>query len=373
MKKCGLVLTGGGARGAYQAGALSAVLEICHENKIPWPFKIVSGVSAGGINACLVASKLYQTNLLALSHEIRDVWSKISSDKIFVTSAVSLTLNGLRWVRSLSSGTLQTTKTSLALLNTQPLRDLLHQQIDFFNIDEVMKQGLIESLSMSMVNYGTGLSQVYFQTNCDDIQCWKRIKREGLPVRFTHEHIMATSAIPIIFPPIKIDKVFYGDGSLRDYTPLSPPIKMGADKLLIIGVRMRDQVSPFNMHPPTPAKIFSIILNGILLDALDTDLERLQRINRTVALLPKGHNTGLRPIETFVITPSQMLSEIAYEENEIMPKLVQYLINGLGNAREGADLISYILFEAPYTRRLIKLGRLDVFRKKEEIIEFLHT
>ncbi|MEK6625861.1 MAG: patatin-like phospholipase family protein, partial [Bdellovibrionota bacterium] len=364
-------LTGGGARGAYQAGALSAVLEICHENKIPWPFKIISGVSAGGINACLLASKLHQSNLLVLSHEIRDVWSKISSDKIFVTSTFTLTLNGLRWVRSLSQGTLHSTTKSLSLLNTGPLRKLLHQHINFSNIDAVMKQGMIESLSMSMVNYGTGLSQVFFQTNCNDIQCWKRIKREGQPVRFTHEHIMATSAIPIIFPPIQIDKVYYGDGSLRDYTPLSPPIKMGADKLLIIGVRMRDQISAFNMHAPTPAKIFSIILNGILLDALDTDLERLQRINRTVALLPRGQTTGLRPVETFVITPSQILSEIAYEENEMMPKLVQYLINGLGNAHEGADLISYILFEAPYTRRLIKLGRRDVFKQKEQIINFL--
>ncbi|HAZ11297.1 MAG: hypothetical protein A2X86_20535 [Bdellovibrionales bacterium GWA2_49_15] len=371
MKKCGLVLTGGGARGAYQAGALSAVLEICHEEKIPWPFKIVSGVSAGGINACLVASKLYQSNLLALSHEIREVWSKISSDKIFVTNAIELTLNGLRWARSLSPGAMHSTQKSLSLLNTSPLRDLLKEHINFSNIDEVMRQGLIESLTMSMVNYGTGLSQVFFQTNCDDIVCWKRIKREGLPVRFNHEHIMATAAIPIIFPPIQIEKVFYGDGSLRDYTPLSPPIKMGAEKLFIIGVRMRDQVSLGNMHAPTPAKIFSIILNGILLDALDTDLERLQRINRTVALLPKGHNTGLRAVETFVITPSQMLSEIAYEENEVMPKFVQYLINGLGNAREASDLISYILFEAPYTRRLIKLGRHDVFNRKEQIIEFL--
>ncbi len=370
MKKCGLVLTGGGARGAYQAGAISATLEICHENNIPWPFKIISGISAGGINACLLASKLDQANLLDISHEIREVWSNISSDMVYKTSTFSLTMNGVRWLKSLSSGSLGTGQKSLSLLDTAPLRELLKKHINFSRIDEVMKQGLVEALSMNMVNYSTGLSQAFFQTY-RDIQPWKRVKREGNLARFTHEHIMATSAIPLIFPPIKIDKVHYGDGSLRDYTPLSPPIKLGAEKLFIIGVRTRNQISIPREYPPTPGKILSIILNGILLDALDSDLERLVRINKTVASLGPVNNTGLRPIETFVMTPSRMLSEIAFEENLVMPKTIQFLINGLGNAREASDLISYILFEAPYTRRLIELGRQDVFDKKAEVIEFL--
>jgi len=370
MKKCALVLTGGGARGAYQAGAMSAVFEICLEHKINFPFKILSGISAGGINVSFLASKIHQSNLLELSNEIQKVWNNICSDDVFRTDPIALTMNGIKWLRSLSTGTLRTTKKSLSLLDTDPLRETLKKNIDFDRIRAAMENGQLESLSMNMVNYATGLSQTCFQS-VHNIPGWERVKRQGMPVQFTYDHIMATSAIPLVFPPIKIGQVFYGDGSLRDYTPLSPPIKLGAEKLFVIGVRKRDPSNIVDGHPPTPAKILSIVLNGILLDALDTDLERLERINKTVALLGEKNQSDLRPIDTFVVTPSRMLSDIAFEESDNMPKTIQYLINGLGSPREAADLISYILFEGPYTRRLMELGRSDVFQVKDQVIDFI--
>jgi len=370
-KKIGLVLTGGGARGAYQAGALSALFEICARNNLEWPFKYLCGTSAGGINACFIASRAGNQNMMALSQELQDLWGGLHSSHVMDVNPMNLTTNGFQWVRSLSLGGVKTNKKSLSLLDNAPLKKLLTKYIDFKDVRRAIDGNVFEALSLSMVCYSTGISQTFFMGQ-ENLPHWRRIKREGLHSELTHDHIMASSAIPLVFPSIKIGANYYGDGSLRDYTPLSPAIKLGADKLLIMGVRKRDQWGYYDPNPPTPAKIFSVILNGILLDALDTDLERLERINRTVSKIPEGMSE-LRIIENRVITPSRLLSTIAEQEIDSLPKTIRFFINGLGNAHEASDLISYILFEAPFTKRLLELGREDVFGQESDLLEFLTT
>lgn len=369
QKKIGLVLTGGGARGAYQAGALSAIFEICASNNIKWPFRFLCGTSAGGINASFIASRAQNHSMMAISQELQDLWGSLHSQQVIDVNPINLTTNGMKWVRSLSMGGMKTNKKSLSLLDNYPLRNLLKKYIDFSQIRSAIDNKVYDALSLSMVCYSTGISQTFFMGD-ESLPHWRRIKREGLQSELSVEHIMASSAIPLLFPAVKIGANYYGDGSLRDYTPLSPAIKLGSEKLLIIGVRKRDQWGYYDPNPPTPAKVFSVILNGILLDALDTDLERLERINRTVSKLPEG-STELRVMENKVITPSRLLSTIAEEEIEKLPKTIHFFINGLGNAHEASDLVSYILFEAPYTKKLLDLGREDVFSQEQEILEFL--
>ncbi len=373
--KKGLVLTGGGARGAYQGGVLSGILKLCHEQGIDFPFQYIHGISAGSINSAYLSSLLYRNNLLELAQNLEYLWCNLKTDNIINTSRLSLTLNGLKWMRSLSLGGIRDTKESLFLLDNSPLKEFLISTIEMEGIKKSMDSGHLKSISMSMTSYSEGLSRTFFQ-GCDSIDGWNRVKREGRRIdSLTHDHIMASSAIPLVFPPVKIGDSWYGDGSLRDYTPLSPAIKMGADKLLVIGVRKREQHARSSSNP-TPAKILGTILNGILLDGLDTDIERLTRINKTISELEKhnlSHNVSLKKVETLVITPSSILSEHVADKFSLLPRTIQFFINGIGGKNDSSDLVSYILFEGAYTSELFRLGLSDVKEQKGEILSFLES
>lgn len=369
----GLVLTGGGARGAYQAGVLSEILNICHEENIKFPFQFIHGISAGSINAAFLASNLYRSSQKEISATLDKLWCNLKTEDVINTNALSLTMNGLKWAKNLSFGGIRDTKESLYLLDNKPLRNFLSKNMDMNGIEKTIAQGFLKSISISMTSYSEALSKSYFQGN-DEIKGWRRVKREGVKVHnLTIDYVMASSSIPLVFPPVKIGSSWYGDGSLRDYTPLSPAIKMGAEKILVIGVRKREQ-NLKSLKVPTPAKILGTILNGILLDGLDTDLERLSRINKTIAIL-KQHNlhdqTSLKQVDTFVVTPSEVLSECAKDKFHLLPKTIQYLINGIGGKADSSDLISYILFESAYTRELFSLGKNDVKKQRAEILNFV--
>lgn len=369
----GLVLTGGGARGAYQAGVISGLLNICHENDLAFPFHYIHGISAGSINSALLASLLYKKDLNEIAKTFESLWCNLKTENVLNTNRLGLTLNGLKWIKSLSLGGIRETKESLFLLDNAPLKDFLTAHIDMKGIQHSIDQGRLKSISMSMTSYSEGLSRTYFQ-GVDTIEDWSRVKRQGVRVNsFTHDHIMASSAIPLLFPPVKIGHNWYGDGSLRDYTPLSPAIKMGAEKLLVIGVRKREQ-NLRSKNTPTPAKILSTILNGILLDGLDTDLERLTRINNTISEFKKLDakvELPLKIVETMVISPSSILSEMAADKFKLLPRTIQYFINGIGGKKESTDLVSYILFEGLFTTELFNLGTKDVLNQREEILKFL--
>lgn len=375
MAPSGLVLTGGGARGAYQAGALSGILRLCHDQKLKFPFQYIHGISAGSINGAYLGSTIYQGDLKNIAENLEKLWCGLQTKEVINTNSLSLTLNGLKWAKSLSLGGIRDTRESLYLLDNSPLKEFLKKNIDMTGIEKSITQGHLKSLSMSMTSYSQALSRTYFQGD-DDIAPWKRVKREGIKInQLTIDHVMASSAIPIVFPPVQIGDSWYGDGSLRDYTPLSPAIKMGAQKLLVIGVRKWEQ-SHRSKKTPTPAKILGTILNGILLDGLDTDIERLNRINQTISLLRENNlqdKTPLKEVETFVVTPSKILSEYAKNKFNLLPKTIQYLINGIGGKADSSDLVSYILFESAYTSELFQLGLKDIQDQKKSILKFLNS
>lgn len=367
MNKTALVLTGGGARGAYQAGVIAALMELLTPYGMNSPFEVLTGTSAGAINAALYATALGKEK--NPGDELTRVWSSLKNSDIYRTDALELTSNSLNWLSSLTLGRGTPAKRSLSLLNTLPLRKLLKNNIDFNAIDNVMEQGLIKSFAISAINYETGLSRTFYMSK-DEVRPWKREKREGILAKITHEHIMASAAIPLLFPPVFVENCYYGDGSLRDYSPLSPAIKLGASKLFVIGVRKRHMSHSKKCNVPSPGKIISMVLNGILLDAVDLDFERLQRINHTLGQVPGNRTDNLKKVETYLMTPSTLISEIAANEADQMERFLKYLLRGLGDFKDSADLISYILFQSPYTKKLIALGKQDVKDDQHNILKF---
>ena len=364
----GLVLTGGGARGAYQSGALTAISQIAESMGIRQPFPIITGTSAGAINAAFLAAQA--KNIRVGCNRLQKIWTVIRTEMVYRTDLVSLAKISLSWMTQLSLGGAWRAKQAQALLDTSPLWDKIVSRIQYKKIQENIESGALHSLAINLINYTDGHSNSFFQGG-PDIQPWERAGRRGIRGQITAEHIMASSAIPILFPAVMIDGSAYGDGSLRNYTPLSPAIKLGATKLLVIGVRKDADVwlTP-DVSKPSVARIVSVVLNTVLLDAIDHDYERLSRINSTLSKLPTDSPSGLKPVEVFMLRPSKDLGEMALEESANMPKTIRYLLKGLGNGADAADLMSYILFEPPFTTRLTKLGYDDTMAREAEIRNF---
>lgn len=370
-KKIALVLTGGGARGAYQAGVLKGIGEILKKHNRQNPLSIFSGTSAGAINTMGFASFMAQKKDPFV--ELEKLWSDLNNDVIYKTDAWSFIKNSYRWLRSLTLSGRGTDYRLLSLFDASPLSHFLKNVIDFEALNFAIENKDIRALTVAAVSYTTGRSKTFFQTNFDDIRPWFREKRCGIKEKITLEHVLASSSIPLLFPPIKVGDDYYGDGSLRDYTPLSAPIKMGADKLFVIGVRKKDsEESKLAQEIPTPGRVLSVVLNGILLDALDLDYERLSRINETITALEEKQKTNLKPVDVFMITPSRMISEIAEEETSSLKGTLRYFVKGLGDLKDSADFISYILFESSYTKKLIELGRKDALAQEEAFLNFLN-
>lgn len=367
----GLVLTGGGARGAYQAGVINGLVEMLCQDNTQWPFPILTGTSAGAINATFVATELGRSSVNTMSSRLYDLWAGLRSHHIYRNDPITMTLNGVRWLQMLSAGGLFPSEKGFSLLRTDPLRQLLFSQFDFNALPKAVSSGQIKAVGVTAVSYNSGVGRTFFYAG-PDVHPWERTKREGVPSLISPDHVLASAAIPILFPPVKVANDYYGDGSLRDYTPMSPGIHLGAKKLLVIGVRKAFKNITPQVGSPSPAKIFSMILNGLLLDALDLDLERMERINNTVEkLTAAGAESGqLKKIDILAITPSEDLGALAAQFYTDLPRSVQYFISGLGNVQETADLASYILFESTYTKKLLELGRKDALSMRLKIREF---
>jgi NTE family protein len=374
----GLVLTGGGARAAYQVGALSALAEICGGDRSP--FQILSGVSAGAINAVSVASGADEFPLAVT--RLAQVWRTLTPDRVYRTDARHLVGIGSRWLRDLSAGGLLGSSRINYLLDTAPLRELLASTIPISRLAPHFRSGLLRGVAVSTTSYATGLAVTFFD-GARDVQEWFRSTRIGVRHRLRLPHVLASSAIPIFFPPVKIHGHYYGDGCVRLHTPLSPAIHLGAQRILAIGVHPVPAVElpPERARAPRhdrlpPSEIAGVLLNAVFLDAIEEDLERLERINRTVALLPPEQRgtaaQPLRAIPTLVLRPSQDLGTLAADQYGRFPRMLRYLLKGIGaNGETGSDLLSYLAFEPEYVGRLMDLGRSDTLRRRVEIEAFL--
>lgn len=378
MATVGLVLSGGGARAAYQVGALRALAELVGDARAPFP--ILTGISAGAINAAALGSggDDFQSAVGALT----DTWLSLTPDRVYRTDPSTLATLGLRWFKDLTTGGVLGRARASHLLDTQPLRELLETRLDFGRLARQLEAGHLRGVALSATNYKSG-STVTFFDGAPGVQPWLRYNRLAFRERLGVEHVMASAAIPIFFPPVVIDGKPYGDGGVRMTTPLSPAIHLGADRLLAIGVRYvrsAEQQRVLNQEPlvgpVSVAQIGGVLLNAVFLDAVDNDMERLERINRTLALIPEQARResadGLRPIPALLLRPSQDLGGLARHEYESFPAVLRHLLRGIGATRDsGSDLLSYLAFQPDYVGKLIELGHSDTMARRHEIVRFL--
>lgn len=386
----GLLLTGGGARAAYQVGVLEAIAHIrreCGQSHGPNPFPILTGTSAGAINAAALACGADQ-----FDHTVRQmarIWCHLHTDKVYRADALSMLRSGARWLSLLSLGWALARWRSMpprSLLDNTPLAALLQSElVPLARLPELIEQGHLRALAVTASSYSSGEHVSFFETHAQ-LQPWVRSQRRAVSGHITHDHLLASSAIPFIFPaialPIDTHTEYFGDGSMRQTAPLAPAIHLGADRVLVIGAgRMHGPADSAPATPsgsyPTLAQIAGHTLSNIFLDALSLDVERALRINETLALIPPEARarSNLRTLELLVIAPSQRLDDIATRHIAGLPRSMRSLLGALGvtadahDARGGA-LASYLLFEPGYIRALMALGRSDTFAQRAEVVRF---
>ena len=371
--KTALILTGGGARAAYQVGFLLAVAKLS-SNRRRNPFPILCGTSAGAINAagvaCLADNYGKAVSILA------DFWRNMHAEHIYRADAIGIGRSGARWLALLIAGWM-VRNPPRSLLDNSPLHALLTRNLDFSGIERSIDNGALHAVSITASGYESGESISFFQAH-HSAHTWRRVQRLGIRAKIGVEHLLASSAIPFIFPPTRIHREFFGDGSMRQLAPISPAIHLGAEQVLIVGGSRKNghlDRQRIEIHPSL-AQIAGHALSSIFLDSLEVDIERMQRINQTLSAIPPEiraqSDIVLRPIKTLIISPSERLDRIAAEHATALPWAVKVLLTGLGAMnRRGGALTSYLLFERPYTRALIDLGYADTMAQQTEVGDFL--
>jgi NTE family protein len=374
----GLVLTGGGARAAYQVGAIRALAEIVGSG--PIPFDVISGISAGAINGAALAAGA--EDFARAARRLGATWSTLSPDRVYRTGTLRLASIGTRWMHDLSLGALVGKSGINFLLDPSPLRELVRTGIPLGRVRRHLREGRLRGLAVSATNYHTG-SGVTFFDGAPDVRPWTRSTRIGVRARIRAEHIMASAAIPVFFPPVAIERSFYGDGCVRMHFPMSPAIHLGAERIVAVSQRWlpaphetaRSEARDEAVAMPL-SEIVGVLLNAVFLDSLDSDLERLERMNRTLALVPReklrNGDLGIRPIPALVLRPSQDLGKLASDQYRRFPPMLRFLLKGIGaTGAAGEDLLSYLAFEPVYVKRLMDLGTADTLARRDEILEFL--
>ncbi|MEP4524961.1 MAG: patatin-like phospholipase family protein [Alloalcanivorax venustensis] len=367
----GLILSGGGARAAYQVGVLSAIADMlpAHTSN---PFPIICGTSAGGTNPAALAAGAHDYRLAVRGLE--RVWANMTAEQVYRTDIFAFLRSLLRWVVSSAAGGRAVTRS--ALLDSTPLKRLLRLVINFQRIEESIRQGHLRALSITASSYATGESVAFFQ-GAQGVDEWTRARRLGRRSDIGVQHLLASAAIPLLFPAEKVDGSYYGDGAVRQLAPVSPALHLGADKLLVVGVSgnvsadHQRQLSGY----PSLAQVLGHVLNSVFVDTLEGDVERLERINRTVEALGKRarsqHGIQLRQVDVLKIYPSQPIDEIAAEHIKELPRTLRFFLSGSGATRSpGASAVSYLLFEPGFTGRLMSLGYQDAKAREDEIRAF---
>ena len=365
----GLVLTGGGSRSAYQVGVLLALAEMLPRARNP--FQVIVGTSAGAVAASVLAAEAHHWRRAVAGLE--RVWANFQSSQVFHVDASHMLRAGAHWVLALLSGGMVLSPPK-SVLDNSPLRELLGVHVDCSGIRRSIERGHVRAFALCASSYSTGRTVAFFD-GIDSIRDWSRVQRIGVRTQLTLDHLMASAAIPLLFPPIRIGDEYYGDGAMRQVHPLSPAIHLGADRLLIIGVRARRaagvQVNRLPPIMPTPGEIFGYMLDTLFTDQIYGDLEQLERFNELVHAAPQAARGG-RPIETLMLAPSVDPRELAARHAREMPRGLRALLRVIGGRDVSGDqLASYLTFEAGYTRALIELGYRDAMEARSALMAFM--
>jgi NTE family protein len=382
----GLVLTGGGARGAYQVGVLKAVALIRSECGVTAgnPFPVITGTSAGAINAAALACRADDFD--GAVRALCEVWEGFRAEQVYRSDSIGVIRTGARWLTMMSLGWVIARwrrARPRSLLDNQPLALLLRRLVAIDRLYDVMQRGHLQAVAVSASSYGSGLHVTFYEA-ARDIVPWTRSQRIAVRGAITVEHLLASSAIPFVFPAVALNidghVEYCGDGSMRQSAPISPAVHLGAQRVFVVGAgRMHEPsgVRAGSGEYPNLAQIAGHALSSIFLDALAVDVERLQRINSTLKLLSPSAmaQTTLRPIEVLVVAPSQRLDDIAAKHLGSLPAPIRALLRGVGVSGRGVDargaaLASYLLFESPYTRELIALGMADTMARRDAVANF---
>lgn len=372
-KKIGLILSGGGARAAYQVGVLKAINKILPKTSGN-PYDIIAGTSAGAINGVALASYA-EHHHIGIRH-LERIWTNFKPNLIYRTDFKGVVKTLSRLTRTTLIGR-KYKHDRVSLLDNAPLRGLLSEVIKFDNIQKAIDSGALHAMCVTGSGLDSGESVSFFQGHYSIVN-WQRHRRIGYRSRIGIDHLMASSAIPMIFPSVKINQEYYADGAVRQLAPISPALHLGAEKILVIGVsgeahKRKEKVEATAY--PTPASVMGHMLNAAFLDSMETDVERLQRINRTVDKIPedvrKKHGMELKPIELLEINPSSSMDEIAGRHVDELPRVIRLALGGSGNtSRNGSGILSYLLFSSGFCKDLIALGYKDGMARRDEIERF---
>lgn len=371
-----LMLSGGGARAAYQVGVLRLLARELPE-VVPG---ILTGVSAGGINAAYLAAR--QESFAEKIENLAEIWSNIRIDDVFRVDLRDLASRSLRWGGRLLSGGAPTLPQARSLVDTAPLRRLLERLLDTTDggiegISRSLQAGWLRAIALTASSYTTGQSITWVQTRKDcGIQTWERPERKSVACGLRVDHVIASSALPFFFPAVDVDGAWYGDGGIRLTAPLSPAVHLGASRIIAVSTRYagsREEADrPATLGYPPPAQVAGVLYNAIFLDQLDGDAFQMQQINRLIARLPAGRRDGLRHIDLLMLRPSMDLGRLANAYEPELPRAFRFLTRGLGTRETRSnDMLSLVMFQSDYVRRLVELGEADAAARIDEIRRFL--